>query len=122
MTTLMGKGAAVLLVVTKDPNTEVPTAKVPKSLLVGEMVTLPAARPLPVSDALTPVPMDRVAARDPVAVGAKLTATVQLAPAARLAPQVLLPSTKSSGLVPVKLGAVANAAALPFVTVKVMGL
>jgi len=63
--------------------------------------------PFPVSVMVCGLPVAEsvklsVAARAPAVVGAKTTLTVQLAEAARLAPQVLLKIAKSPGLAPVK--------------------
>ena len=55
----------------------------------------------------------REALRAPAALGVKVTATVQLLPAARLLPQVLLLTTKSPTFVPVTAMLLIESAALP---------
>jgi hypothetical protein len=84
-----------------------PTATDTQFRLVGETEALPPDDVVPVPDKVTfcglPVPESvklSVALRAPAAVGLKVTDAVQLADAARLAPQVLPEMAKSPAFVP----------------------
>ena len=84
----------VLLKVTLMGALVVPTGILPKFKLVGARFT-PGMTPVPVSAAFWGLPLalsvtDRLPARVPVLVGVKLTLILQLAPATRLAPQLLV--------------------------------
>ncbi len=82
-------------------------------------VPVPPGLPVPVPEKVTdcglPVALSvrvRAAVKDPLAAGVKVTLIVQLAPAATLAPQLLV-CAKSLGLVPVMAILVMLKAALP---------
>ena len=98
----------------------------PKESDVGDRTTVEAL-PVPVSVAVwgldgSPSLIERVAVRVPVAAGVNVTLTVQLAPPARLDPQVFV-CPNSVGFVPLKLKPVmAMAAVPPFVTVTVLAV
>ena len=84
-----------------------PTFALPKAIPDGLAVTTPLV-PRPETDTVCGLLLPesakfKVAVREPVAVGAQRMFAVQLAPAARVAPQVLLKTEKSPGLAPLKL-------------------
>ena len=104
MPAILNAALPVLLRVTVCAVLVVPTDWLPKARLVGERLTTVV---VPVPERLTvcglPVALSvRVTAalRVPLAAGVKVTLTVQLAPAATLAPQLLV-CAKSLALVPV---------------------
>jgi hypothetical protein len=98
----------------------------PKESDVGDRATVEAL-PVPVRVTVwglegSPSVIERVAVREPVAAGVKVTLTVQLAPPARLDPQVFV-CPNSVGSVPLKVKAVTGMAAVPpFVTVTVLAV
>ena len=84
----------VLLKVTVMGVLVVPTGILPKFKLVGARFTA-AITPVPVNAAFWGLPLalsvtDRVPARAPVLVGLKITLILQLVPASRLPPQLLV--------------------------------
>lgn len=105
-----------------------PTFTVPKPRLAGPTeAPSPPVPPVPVSDAVcgllaTLSETVSVAERAPVVVGLNTTVTVQLADAARVAPQVLDGMLKSPVLGPVKaIFLIVIELALPFLRVAVCG-
>ena len=79
----------------------------PKAMLDGLTATAPLV-PKPETDTVCGLLLSEsakfnVAVRVPVAVGPKMMFAVQLAPAARVTPQVLLKTEKSPGLAPLKV-------------------
>jgi hypothetical protein len=116
---LMLKAALpVLLSVKVWAELVVPTAWLPKARVVGErLATGFVLAPVPERVAVWGLPVAlsvRVteAAKDPLAAGMNVTLTVQLAPAATLAPQLLL-CAKSPGFAPVSVMLLMLKAALP---------
>jgi hypothetical protein len=100
----------VLVSVTDFAPLVFPTATAPHVTEVGETETLPVgfAEPVPEREVESDVEllvMVKVAEREPVAAGEKVTAAVQLEDAARLVPQVVEETVKSPGSVPVNDGA-----------------
>jgi hypothetical protein len=99
-----------------------PRAALPKEILAGLAATTPLV-PKPETAMVCGLLLSeslkfKIAARVPVAVGAKMMFALQLAAGARVAPQVLLKIVKSPGLVPLKLRLLILIAALfPFVRV-----
>ena len=98
----------VFLSVTACASLVVPTAVLGKAMEVGVSVRVGvvAATPVPVSATVCGVPValsatDRLAFNVPVAAGLNSTETVQLAPAARVEPQVVADFRKELALVPV---------------------
>src|SRR6185503_10058317 len=79
-----------LLTVTVCAALVMPTVTVPKSRLAGaDAIAGPEIVPLPERGTATSPPNESVPVREPAADGRKVTPTVQLAPMARLAPQLL---------------------------------
>ncbi len=110
---LMVMAEPPLLLILKLALLASPTATLPKSRVSGSMVSFPGGAALPDSCTSTAPPVEsmiRWSTKEPIAVGAKVTPTVTVSPAAMVAPTIGSPPAEKGACGKVRLRMVSGAA------------